>query len=277
MSAALGVPGPTLRSWERRYGVPATTRSVGGHRRYFEQDLQQLRLMRDEIARGRKAAEAATVVRGLLAGTGPGAGHVAALLAGSTAMDPALIRRSLDDAAAELGVAAAVDEVLLPGMRQIGAWWEGGRCDIGQEHLTSEVVRGWLSRETASIPVSRTARPVVLACGPRDLHTLGLEALALLLARSGHSCRVLGARTPERALVTAVTATSAVAAVVVSHLASNRRPSVAALHAVAALGCPVFYGGNAFVLPAARDGVPGTYLGESIAAAAELVAAGSQR
>ena len=40
----------------------------------------------------------------------------------------------------------------------------------------------------------RTADPVVLACGPSDQHTIGLEALALLLRLRQRPCRVLGAR-----------------------------------------------------------------------------------
>ena len=33
-SETLSVPAPTIRSWERRYGVPVADRSSGGHRRY---------------------------------------------------------------------------------------------------------------------------------------------------------------------------------------------------------------------------------------------------
>src|SRR4051812_44897471 len=33
VSQLLDVPAPTIRSWERRYGVPPTSRSQGGHRR----------------------------------------------------------------------------------------------------------------------------------------------------------------------------------------------------------------------------------------------------
>jgi DNA-binding transcriptional MerR regulator len=46
VSERLGVPAPTLRSWERRYGVPDTPRSPGGHRRYSAEALNQLRRMR---------------------------------------------------------------------------------------------------------------------------------------------------------------------------------------------------------------------------------------
>jgi MerR family transcriptional regulator, light-induced transcriptional regulator len=273
VSDLLGVPAPTLRSWERRYGLPTTDRSSGGHRRYSEEALVQLRLMRDEVARGRRAADAARSVRALLDPDGPGALLVQEFLAASQRMEPAAIRAVLDRANDELGLAVSLDRVLMPAMRQVGAWWETGRCDVAQEHLTTEVARGWLARMTSLAPFPAHERPVLLACGPRDLHTLGLEALAGLLTQRRLGCRVLGARTPERTLVTAAVATEAVAVVVVSHLATQRRPAVAALRAVAATGRPVFYAGNAFLFPGARGDVPGTYLGDSLATAADLITA----
>jgi DNA-binding transcriptional MerR regulator len=277
VSELLGVPAPTLRSWERRYGLPSTQRSSGGHRRYTEEALMELRLMRDEVARGRRAADAARSVRMLLDPEGPGAARVRELLDASQRMEPAAIRAVLDRAQDELGLAVSLDHVLMPAMRQIGAWWETGRCDVAQEHLTTEVARGWLARLVALAPVPTHERPVLLACGPRDLHTLGLEGLAALLAHRGRGCRVLGARTPERTLVTAAVATDAAAVVVVSHLATQRRPAVAALRAVAASGRPVFYAGNGFVFPAARADVPGTYLGDCLATAADLITASLTR
>ena len=156
----LGVPGPTLRSWERRYGLPTTSRSVGGHRRYRSVELIQLSLMRDEIAIGRPAADAARWVRGILDEANPGVARVHALLEASRAQDPRAIRAVLDLAHAEIGLGDTLDQVVMPAMRQVGAWWETGDCDVGLEHLTTEVVRGWLAR----IVDARTrARP-----GPAD-------------------------------------------------------------------------------------------------------------
>ena len=74
-------------------------------------------------------------------------------------------------------------------------------------------------------------------------------------------------------LVTAAIATDAAAVVVVSHLATQRRPAVEALRAVAANRAPVFYAGNAFRFPGARSNVPGTYLGDSLATAADVITA----
>jgi methanogenic corrinoid protein MtbC1 len=271
VSRLLGVPAPTLRAWELRYGIPAAPRTAGGHRRYSTDAVAQVRLMRDEIARGRRASEAARQVLALMDQTGPARELVDSLLAASTQMEPGAVVAVLDRAADELGLPAAMDEVLMPAMRQVGQWWETGRCDVAQEHLTSEAARGWLSRLSAFAPAPVRRNPVVLACGPRDLHTLGLETLGVLLAYDGWSCRVLGARTPADTLVTAARATSAAAVVVVSHLSVGRRPAIEAIRAVANSGIEVFYAGNAFLFSRARDRVPGTYLGESLAVAAEVL------
>jgi len=270
-SLALGVPAPTLRAWERRYGVPLTRRSEGGHRRYTEAALRELRLMRDEIARGRRAGEAARSVRALLEQSGAARGLVDDFLDASDRLDPARMRAVLDRAVETLSLDTAVDEVLMPGMRQVGLRWETGRCDVAQEHMSTEAARGWLSRLAAFAPVPSSDAPVLLACGPRDLHTLGLEALGVLLAYRGRPCRVLGARTPAATLVTAASATGAASAVVVSHLSVGRRPAAEAIRAVAAADVPVFYAGNAFMFPRSRQGLPGTYLGERLGAAASLI------
>src|SRR5918998_2594602 len=98
VSDRLGVPAPTLRSWERRYGVPDTPRSPGGHRRYSPEALHQLRLMRDEVALGRRAADAARAVREMVDPTKRTATRIAEFLSASEAMDPEGLRAVLDSA-----------------------------------------------------------------------------------------------------------------------------------------------------------------------------------
>jgi MerR family transcriptional regulator, light-induced transcriptional regulator len=267
----LGVPAPTLRSWERRYGLPTTARSQGGHRRYSAEALTELRLMRDAIARGQRAADAARSVRLLLDRSAPAIGRVTEMIVAAQQMDAPEVGAVLDRANAAIGTAATIEEVLLPAMRQIGTLWETGHCDVGQEHLATGAARGWLSRLVHAAPAPTRSGALVLACGPRELHTLGLEALALLLAYEGHGCRVLGAQTPQEALVAAVALTGAAGVVVVSHLATRRRPAVEAICAVAATGCTVFYAGNAFRSPFSRKAVPGLYLGENLPFAAALI------
>ena len=265
----LGVPMPTLRSWQRRYGIPDMHHTPGRHRRYSLVELHALRLMRDEIARGERAATAAQTVRALLGLDGPAGRLVEGLLAACEDLDSAGVRDRLDDAEAELGLAGALDDVLMPALKQVGAWWESGRCHLGQEQLTTETARAWLDQHYTPSP-SRGAQ-LVLACGPGDMHTIGLEALNLLLRRLGRPTRVLGARTSQTALEVAITANPTAGVVIVSHLASSRNRAVGLLRAVDARGLPVLYAGNAFASPRGRRGLPGTYLGPRLGPASTLI------
>jgi methylmalonyl-CoA mutase cobalamin-binding subunit len=113
---------------------------------------------------------------------------------------------------------------------------------------------------------------VVLACGPKDLHTIGLEAFGVILSRRGWSVRSLGALTPVDSLVAAVRAAEARAAVITSQRSTSRRPAVDSIAAVEALaGVQAFYAGMAFAPAASRKDVPGIYLGEDILEAVDIL------
>ena len=54
----LGIPAPTLRNWEERYGLVTPERSEGGHRLYTRSQVEQLRFVKERIDEGAQAAEA---------------------------------------------------------------------------------------------------------------------------------------------------------------------------------------------------------------------------
>jgi DNA-binding transcriptional MerR regulator len=262
-SRLLQVPTTTLRSWERRYDIPTTPRTPGGHRRYDVQALNELRLMRDEIARGKRAAAARASVRRLVQQPEPARSMVAEFLAAAQAMDPARVRSCLDHTVDTIGLGAAIDEVIMPAMRQIGWWWETGKCDVGHEHLATEAVRTWLGKIVAFATQPRHPGSILLACGPRDWHSLGLEAFGALLTQAGWQCRILGAATPIPTLRTTIRATDPTGVVVVSHLSSGQRTASEAIRAAIDLAVPLFYAGNSFIASPTRQRLPGTFLGDN--------------
>ena len=89
LSKRAGVSPELLRAWERRYGLLRPTRSGGGLRLYSPADVERVRLMRQHLAEGVAAAEAAAMA--LRAGVGDEAAPAA--------LDPAVMR---DDLAAAL-------------------------------------------------------------------------------------------------------------------------------------------------------------------------------
>ena len=269
VSRLLDVPAPTLRSWERRYDVPVARRSSGGHRRYSDAEVELLRRMRDAIDGGSRAFAAADLVK-QHASESPAA-LIDDFLAAVQQFQARALERVLDFSRTCLGLDRTVDDVLVPALHELGTRWQLGRSDVANEHLATEVVRGWLARITPADGQPRLPRPVVLSCGPRDQHTLGLESFAALLTSRGADCRVLGARTPVESLARAVQATCPGAVVLVSHLPGSRRDAVAALQALPT-GVPVFYAGRAFESRQSRAGVPGQHLGDRLSSASELVA-----
>jgi MerR family transcriptional regulator, light-induced transcriptional regulator len=272
VSRMLGVPVPTIRSWERRYEFPAPPRTDGRHRRYGSVELEQLRGLRDLVTNGHSTKDAVALVRRTTVAGSQDGSPVEKALDAVVALDGHLLRAELDAATERLGVEEAIQRVILPAMREIGSRWQEGRCDVGREHLATEVVWSWLSRQAFLAPQPFRPRPIVLASGPQDLHTIGLEAFAVILARRGWSCRVLGARTPTDALVATARSLDAVAVVVTAQRAVTRRSAVGSIQAVHALpGVRAFYAGDAFAAPAVRKDVRGTYLGEDLVEAAVII------
>jgi CheY-like chemotaxis protein len=54
----IGIPATSMRNWEERYGLITPGRSPGGHRLYTERQVEQLRFLKRELARGLPPAAA---------------------------------------------------------------------------------------------------------------------------------------------------------------------------------------------------------------------------
>jgi DNA-binding transcriptional MerR regulator len=268
---ATGVPGTTIRAWETRYGWPRPARTAGRHRRYSREDLRRLIALRNEIARGRNAGEAVSMLRSIVERRCDE--YVDAIVEGAVALAPGRIRASLREAERELGVARTVEDVALIALREIGDLWEIGTCDVAGEHLGTGEIRRWFGEVAARDGADIPGNPVVLACGPEELHTGGLEAFRVLLNYRGVPAVMLGALTPPESFVRTVVDVGAPAAVMLCHRPQVRRGSLMTLRLLSRIrGLDVFYAGNGFASARGRRSVPGTYLGTDLAAAADLVA-----
>ena len=267
----LGVPAPTIRSWERRHDLPVGQRTPAGHRRYRASDLAALQRMRDELAAGRTVADAAGIAASTLTASPPAL--VEELCAAARHLDPSAITAVLDHARTVHGLAPALELVLLPAMRELGREWAEGTGDVAHEHLATSTAQRWLRIATAAAPPVPAQDPVVLACAPDEQHTLALDALAELLRHAGVHHLHLGARVPADSLAKAVLATRARAVVVSCQLDRNRASARTALRAAADTPAAVYYAGAAFRSQAARRHLPGRYLGDALSGAVEQLRA----
>ena len=193
------------------------------------------------------------------------------VLQASEDLDPLSIQAQLDLAAKVLGLAGCVDELLLPATRQLHQLLAAGQRDVAQDRMAAEAIRAWLNHRVAFAPPPQEIGPILLACGPRDRDTIALESLALLLRFQRWPCRVLGALVPTFTLKVAAQAADAAGVVVISTERRNQRQAIVSLRAVAAMGIPVFFTGDAFESEHVRMGLPGRYLGTPIEGACSLL------
>lgn len=212
----VGVDAGTLRAWQRRYGLGASVRSPGGHRRFTAGDLDQIRAVRDLIAAGISTADAArAVISGEL--LGDGLAEATARLEISNGLDDLdaqldrLCRAALDlDGSTAIAVLGASmtrrgscqtwESLMAPALRRIDSCDASRPQRVISEHLISHLIAGALTQQLSRRPVVSPQRRVLLACAPNEQHTLPLLALAATLAETGIGTSMFGARTPRSAL-----------------------------------------------------------------------------
>ena len=133
------------------------------------------------------------------------------------ALDSPSVRRIITESVAERGVIWTWDTLVAPVLIGVGERFQSTGQGVDLEHLLSEGVVSALRDVIDSAPEVDGARPVLLAAAPDEQHTLPLYAVAAALAERGVPTRLLGARVPHDALVSAVRRIGPPAVMVWSH------------------------------------------------------------
>jgi MerR family transcriptional regulator, light-induced transcriptional regulator len=205
-----GIAVPTLRAWERRYGLLDPDRTEGGHRLYGDADIERVRAMTRLLDDGWSAAAAAREVLRTparvtplrpIAGDGDAATDLVARIERAIeAFDGPAADGAVDDVFVRLQVPRALDEVLLPVLRDVGNGWQDDPRVIAREHFATNTLRPRLQRLLRT-SAAAGARMTLLAAAPElEEHDLGLLAASVVAADAGWHVHYLGSRTPSNAL-----------------------------------------------------------------------------
>ena len=197
-----------LRAWEARYGLLQPIRSGGGFRLYTAQDGERVARMKAGLDEGLSAAE---VARRALAQARPPDGLLEdaqrRLLSAARIYDEPALHAILDEALAGFALETVLQELILPALREVGAQWERGDLEIGQEHFASNLVRERLLGLGRFW--GRGGGPLtILACAPGERHDIGLIAFGLVLRSHGWRILFLGSDTPLSTLGQAIATTT---------------------------------------------------------------------
>jgi DNA-binding transcriptional MerR regulator/methylmalonyl-CoA mutase cobalamin-binding subunit len=213
---ATGVSESRLRTWERRYGIPSPARSASRRRLYDESDLGVIRRMAALVDAGLSAADAAEAVRSGQAAApampGPVRLHplVETLVVAAESFDEVGFVDAVEGAVAQTGWAGALDDVIFPALKQIGARWESATVPPAKEHFASELIRRKLAAALDVLGPSSAGKPrLLLACPEGERHDLGLLGLGLLLRSDGVNVVYLGPDVPTADIIEAQAALDA--------------------------------------------------------------------
>jgi DNA-binding transcriptional MerR regulator len=246
LSRRAGVSDHVLRAWESRYGLLRPVRSPGGFRLYSEADARRVRRMLAHLAAGLSAAEAARAVLAEDSRAGAGraplseprrgpalAGELAsALRAALDAFDEPAAQTVLDRLVSDLSLGAALRDVIVPYLFELGERWAQGTASIAQEHFASNIIRGRLAGLARGWGDGHGPR-AVLACPPGELHDLALMVFGIVLSRHGWRIDYLGMSTPLEELALTVEARLPDLVVLASTRPESLEPGTAQLAALA--------------------------------------------
>ena len=209
-----GLSPDVLRVWERRYSVVDPRRSTGGQRVYSDSDIERLallqratqgghgishvaslsksrleKLVRDiEAARRRPALETSRSVES----------HevIGKAMQLTEALDPNGLELLLKRNIARYGLAAFVDSIAAPFLREVGDRWHSGMLTVSQEHFATAVLQRVVT-DTAPLLTGADGGPtIVIGTLEGERHANGALMAAATAASEGWRVIYLGADLP---------------------------------------------------------------------------------
>jgi methanogenic corrinoid protein MtbC1 len=220
LSRATRIPVETLRTWERRYGVPTPVRAASGHRQFPVSAVEQLRKVTTLLGQGYRPGEIlvlpAAELDGLLSLSERGRPRVlpdarpvpdppvGAMLESIRQFDRVTLVGALRTNWARLGPMRFLEECASALLFEVGKGWEEGRLQIRHEHFASECVTDVLRELREPFDRQATGPRVALATLPGDLHEGGLLMASVVLALRGYRVLYLGTDTPVEQIVETV-------------------------------------------------------------------------
>lgn len=263
-----------IRAWERRYGVPVpSSRTEGGHRRYSRDQVELVRRAALLVRTGLRAADAIARARAER-GWQPQEERLevqalAELLVSGEAAQGLLRLRG---AWLALGLDAALEELALPALREVGDGWAEGRYSVAEEHVATGVVMSWLGAVRSELPVPEAGPPRYLIATPEgEQHELAVWALELSLRQRGVAALAVGGSVPAADLASEARRLAPAGVVLAVARPALRRAAAVAARAVTAATAgrsQVYLGGAG--APARMQGM--VILPRSLSAAADVLA-----
>jgi DNA-binding transcriptional MerR regulator len=291
-----GIKPDTLRAWERRYGLPKPARTEGGHRLYSDRDIASIHWLIERLDEGLRIKQAVHLWQDiessgqdplLLKPTGTqSAKYKPEIIEGTPELSEMRSRwitacLRFDETSAEniLNYAFALYktetvcfEVLLAGLAEIGDGWYRGDASVQQEHFASSLTTRRLDALIAASPTPYKHGPILVACPPREDHTIAPLMLTLLLRQRGWRIVYLGANVPLARFEETISTLNPLLIILTAQHLISAANLLDIAEAISQNNIRIAYGGFVYIRnPALRTITPGHYLGDQLKNAAQVV------
>jgi DNA-binding transcriptional MerR regulator/methylmalonyl-CoA mutase cobalamin-binding subunit len=208
-----GLSAHVIRVWEKRYRAVKPCRTDTNRRRYSDDEVERLALLRDITRGGHSIGAVAQLpvekLRELASQAPARGGHAVtpthaqtspALLdeciAAVNRLDSHALENALKRGSVELGAQGLLQRVIAPLAQAIGELWRNGTITAGHEHFASAVIRVFLGHAASSFSGAEGAPVVVVGTPSGQLHELGALLAGASAANLGWNVTYLGASLP---------------------------------------------------------------------------------
>lgn len=226
-----GLSPHVIRIWERRYGAVKPGRTSTNRRRYTDEEIERLTLLRRATDAGhsiKNVAAASTSELQALVGEEGGAlrdsafrpGQSTPLRAASPApspmedrleealqaivqMDGTALDRILNRGAVELSRPVLIQEFLAPLIQRVGDLWEKGSLKIAQEHVATASIRTFIGNFMRQHSVAGYLPTLIATTPPGQVHELGAILAAAEANNQGWRVCYLGPSLPAEEIAAA--------------------------------------------------------------------------
>ena len=179
-SRRTGVPASTLRTWERRYGVPAPQREANGRRTYHDSDIALVTDIRKLAAFGYRVGqvlEMPVAERKVLieaeARKGDASLNVSAAVNAAILEDVARFEALVEKARGSLPQLDLVTGFIMPTLRRLGTACGEGDIAVPVVHAAVEILKRTLVQLGAAAPRSASGKRIVFATLEGEMHEMG--------------------------------------------------------------------------------------------------------
>ena len=291
-----GLKPPTIRAWERRYGMPTPQRTSGGHRLYSQHDIDALKWLIARQGEGIAISHAVELWKKLEAqGEDPLSqqepllsSEPSPIITAAPGMEIDELRQewvtaclAFDRLTAEQVLARAFAlfppevvsvELLQAGLSEVGELWYEGAASVQQEHFTSAMSVQRMEMLIAAAPPPLRPERIIVASAQDDYHVFSPLLLTYLLRRRGWDVLYLGADVPTAELEKTVKQTKPQVLIVSAQLLATAASLIDITSILSEYDLSIGYGGLIFnTMPQLQEYIPAQFLGTTIEGAVPVI------